>query len=101
MGESNQQHRGCEIVRDVLLEVRHNTTDPAIKTESQSLAEEAGLYGLSICTVVCHDILAKIQHVNKLLQSEIKQIDVAVDLLKKTEASRQLQRHCFFFCPSI
>uniref|UniRef100_A0A672Y3A4 TTF-type domain-containing protein n=1 Tax=Sphaeramia orbicularis TaxID=375764 RepID=A0A672Y3A4_9TELE len=74
-------------VRDALLEVRDNTTDPVIKTEAQSLAEEVGSYRFSICTVVWYDILTKIQHVHKLLQLETMQVDLAVHLLKKTEAS--------------
>ncbi|KAK0144203.1 Zinc finger MYM-type protein 1 [Merluccius polli] len=72
-------------VRDALMEVRDNATDPVIKIEAQSLAEEVGSYRFSICTVVWHDILTKIQHVSKLLQR--MQMDVAVNLLRKTEAS--------------
>ena len=74
-------------VREALLDVRDKATDPVIKIEVQSLAEEVGSYRFSICTVVWHDILTKIQHVSKLLQSETMQMDVAVDLLRKTEAS--------------
>ena len=74
-------------VRDALIEVRDNATDPTIKIEAQSLAEEVGSYRFSICTVVWHDILTNIKHVSKLLQSETMQMDVAVDLLRKTEAS--------------
>lgn len=37
--------------------------------------------------MVWHDILTNIYHVSKLLHSETMQMDVAVDLLKKTEAS--------------
>ena len=47
------------------MEVRDNATDPVIKIEAQSLAEEVGSYRFSICTVVWHDILTKIQHVSK------------------------------------
>ena len=74
-------------VREPLLDVRDKATDPVIKIEAQSLAEEVGSYRFSICTVIWHDILTKIQHVSKLLQSETMQMDVAVDLLRKTEAS--------------
>ena len=74
-------------IREALLDVRDKATDPVIKIEAQSLAEEIGSYRFSICTVVWHDILTKIQHVSKLLQSETMQMDVAVDLLRKTEAS--------------
>lgn len=73
-------------VRDALLEVGDHATDPAIKNEAQSLAEEVASYRFSLCSVISHDILTKIQYVNKLLQSETLQMDVAVDL-KKTEAS--------------
>jgi len=74
-------------VRDALLEVRDKATDPVIKIEAQSLAEEVGSYRFAICTVVWYDILTKIQHVSKVLQSVSMQLDVAVDLLRKTEAS--------------
>lgn len=74
-------------VRDALLEVRASTADPAIKIEAQALAEEVGSYRFSICTVVWYDILRKIQTVNKLLQSQCMHLDVAVDILKKTETS--------------
>lgn len=74
-------------VRDALLEVRDKTKDPVIKTEAQSLAEEIGSYRFAICCVVWYDILCKIQHVNKLLQSVSMQIDVALKLLETTEAS--------------
>lgn len=74
-------------VRDALLEVRYNAIDPVIKIEAQSLAEKVGSYRFSICTVVWYDILTKIKHVSKLLQSATMQMDVAVDLLGKTEAS--------------
>ncbi|KAJ8385496.1 hypothetical protein AAFF_G00185920 [Aldrovandia affinis] len=74
-------------VRAALLEVRDKATDAVIKIEAQSLAEEVGSYHFLICTVVWYDILTKIQHVSKLMQSASMQLDVAVDLLKKTEAS--------------
>lgn len=74
-------------VRNALLEVREKAPDPAIKIEAQSLAEEVGSYRFAICSVVWCDILTKIQHVSKLLQSVSMQWDVAVDLLRKTEAS--------------
>ncbi|XP_064113659.1 uncharacterized protein LOC135220370 [Macrobrachium nipponense] len=74
-------------VRDALLEVRGSTADPAIKIEAQALAEEVGSYRFSICTVVWYDILKKVQTVNKLLQSQCMQLDVAVDILKKAETS--------------
>lgn len=74
-------------VRDALLEVRDKATDPVIKIEEQSLSEEVGSNRFSICTVVWYDILTKIQHVSKVLQSVSMQLDVAVNLLRKTEAS--------------
>lgn len=74
-------------VRDALLEVRDEGIVPAIKTEAQSLADEVGSYRFSVCTAVWCEILTNIQHVSKLLQAETMQMDVAVDLLKKTEAS--------------
>lgn len=39
-------------VRDAFLEVRDRVTNPAIKIEAQSLAEEVGSYRFSVCTVV-------------------------------------------------
>lgn len=39
-------------VRDAFLEVRDRVTNPAIKIETQSLAEEVGSYRFSVCTVV-------------------------------------------------
>lgn len=63
-------------VRDILLEVRDNTTDPVIKIEAPSLAVEVGSYRFS-----------KMQYLNKLLQCEKMRMDFAVDLWRKTEAS--------------
>lgn len=72
-------------VREALLEVRDKATDGNIRIEAQSLAEEVGSYHFSVCSVVWYDILAKIQHVSKLMQSSEMQLDVAVDLLGKTQ----------------
>lgn len=66
--------------------MRETTEDPVVKVEAQSLAEEIG-YRFSICTVIWYDILNKIQHVSKQMQSPSMQLDVAVDLLKKTRDS--------------
>lgn len=74
-------------VRDALLKVREKATDSMIKTEAQSLAEEVGSYRFSICSVVWYDMLAKIHHVSKALQSMSMQLDVALNLLRTTEAS--------------
>ncbi|XP_042236980.1 uncharacterized protein LOC121876109 [Homarus americanus] len=71
-------------IRQALLELREFATDPVIKVEVQSLAEEVGSYRFVICSVVLYDILSKIQHVSKLMQSTTMQLGVAVDLLKKT-----------------
>ncbi|KAL1277057.1 hypothetical protein QQF64_023730 [Cirrhinus molitorella] len=83
-------------VREALLEVRETTADPVVKVEAQSLAEEIGSYRFSICTVIWYDILSKIQHVSKLMQSPSMQIDVAVDLLKKTRDSLDSYRSTGF-----
>ncbi|XP_068115082.1 zinc finger MYM-type protein 1-like [Hyperolius riggenbachi] len=74
-------------IREALLQVRETSSDPGVQAEAQSLAEEVGSFRFLICTVVWYDILQKIQIVSKLMQSESMQLDVAVDLLKKTEAS--------------
>ncbi|XP_042216761.1 uncharacterized protein LOC121862523 [Homarus americanus] len=73
-------------ISEVLLELRESATDPVIKVEAQSLAEEVGSYRFVICSVVWYDIqvLSKIQHVSKVMQSTTMQLGVAVDLLKKT-----------------
>ncbi|XP_042212755.1 uncharacterized protein LOC121859856 [Homarus americanus] len=71
-------------IREALLEFRESATDPVVKVEAQSLAEEVGSYRFVICPVVWYDILSKIQHVSKLMQSTTMQLGVAVDLLKKT-----------------
>ena len=83
-------------VRDALLEVRNTTSDPTLKIEAQSLAEEIGSYRFCICTVVWFDILSKVQIVNKHLQFQSMQLDVAVDLLEKAEASLASYRHTGF-----
>lgn len=83
-------------VREALLEVRETTADPVVKVEAQSLAEEIGSYRFSICTVIWYDILSKIQHVSKLMQSPSMQLDVAVDLLKKTRDSLDSYRSTGF-----
>ena len=66
-------------VRGALLEVRETTSDPVVRVEAQSLAEEIGSYRFSICTAIWYDILNQIQHVSKLLHSPSMQLDVAVD----------------------
>ena len=43
-------------VREALIEVRHQTKDPVIKIEAQSLSEEVGSYRFTICAVVWYDI---------------------------------------------
>lgn len=70
-------------IRDALLEV----TDALTKIEAQALAEEVGLYHLQICKVVWYDFLHQVNHVSKLLQSAIIQLDLAVDLLMKAKTS--------------
>lgn len=74
-------------IREALLEVREKTADPVVRVEAQSLAEEIGSFCFCICTAIWHDILCKIQHVSKLIQSPSMQLDVAVNLLKKTRDS--------------
>lgn len=66
--------------------MRNRTTDAIIGTEAQSLAEEVGSYRFCICSVVWYDILAKIHHVSKMLQSVSMQLDVALELLKTAKA---------------
>ncbi|XP_023696751.1 zinc finger MYM-type protein 1-like isoform X1 [Paramormyrops kingsleyae] len=77
-------------VREALLEVRGQTKDPVIKVEAQFLAEEVGSFRFLLCTVIWYDILNKIQHVSKVLQSETLQVNVAVSLL---EAEIALQNY--------
>ncbi|KAM4592407.1 zinc finger MYM-type protein 1-like [Odontesthes bonariensis] len=79
-------------VRDALLEVRDQAKEPIIKTEAQSLAEEVGSYHFAICCVVWYDILSKVQHVSKLLQSASMQVDIALNLIQTTEASLSTYR---------
>ncbi|XP_059182372.1 uncharacterized protein LOC131961119 [Centropristis striata] len=83
-------------VREALLEVRETTKDPVVRVEAQSLAEEIGSYRFCICTAIWYDILSKIQHVSKLMQSPSMQLDVAVDLLKKTKDSLTSYRNTGF-----
>lgn len=80
-------------VRDALLE---KANDPVVKIEAHTLAEEVGSYRFAICTVVWYDILIQIHHVSKLMQSESMQLDVAVSLLMKTEASLKSYRKTGF-----
>ena len=61
--------------------MRETSADPVVRVEVQSLAEEIRF---SICTAIWYDILNQIQHVSKLLLSPSMQLDVAIDLLKKT-----------------
>lgn len=83
-------------VREALLEVRETATDPVVRVEAQSLAEEIGSYRFCICTAIWYDILSKIQYVSKLMQSPSMQLDVAVDLLKKTKDSLTSYRNTGF-----
>ncbi|XP_026046168.1 zinc finger MYM-type protein 1-like [Astatotilapia calliptera] len=50
-------------VREALLEVRETATDPVVRVEAQSLAEEIGSYRFCICTAIWYDILSKIQYI--------------------------------------
>ncbi|XP_034081663.1 uncharacterized protein LOC117552398 [Gymnodraco acuticeps] len=83
-------------IREALLEVRETTADLVVRVEAQSLAEEIGSYRFIICTTIWYDILYKIQHVSKLMQSPSMQLDVAVDLLKKTGDSLTCYRRTGF-----
>lgn len=75
---------------DVLIKVRDNTKDPAIKAEVQS--EEVGSYHFNSCMVVWYGLLSAIQHVSKVMQSPKMDVDLAVSLLKKTEQGLQSHR---------
>lgn len=79
-------------VREGLIEVRSETTNPMLKIEVQSLAEEAESYSFAICTVVWYDILSHNQQASKLLQSSSMQLDVTVKLLRKTETALSTYR---------
>lgn len=52
-------------VRQVLLEAKGKATDPAIRTEAQSLAKETESICFSICSV-WYDFLNSIEKVSKL-----------------------------------
>ncbi|XP_034072239.1 uncharacterized protein LOC117546199 [Gymnodraco acuticeps] len=80
-------------VRDALLEVRDKATDMMIKIEAQSLAEEVGSYRFSICTVVWYDIISKVK--------QSMQLDIAVDLLRKTKATLEDYRATGFASAQI
>lgn len=77
---------------DVLIKVRDDTKDPAIKAEAQSLSGEVGSYRFNICMVVWYGLLSAIQHVSKVMQSPKMDVDLAVSLLKKTEQVLQSHR---------
>jgi len=83
-------------IREALLEVGGKTADPVVRVEAQSLDEEIGSYRFCICIAIWYDILCKIQHVSKLMQSPSMQLDVAVDLLKKTRDSLTSYRNTRF-----
>lgn len=68
------------LVREALIQVRDQPTDPVLCTEAQSLAEELGSYRFAICTVVWYEILYHIQQVSKLMKSPLMQVNVAVNL---------------------
>lgn len=72
-------------VREALLEVKEMSADPALQIEAQSLAEEFGSFGFSVCTLVWYDILNRIENVSKLMQSVSIRLHMAVDLLGKTK----------------
>lgn len=72
-------------MREALIKVREQTKDPVMRTEDQSLSEEVGSYGFSICIVVWYDILRQIQHVSKLMKSPGMHVDAAVSLLRQME----------------
>ncbi|XP_034092482.1 uncharacterized protein LOC117559868 [Gymnodraco acuticeps] len=72
-----------------------------IKIEAQSLAEEVGSYRFSIYTVVWYDILSKVKQVSKVMQSVSMQLDIAVDLLRKTKATLEDYRATGFASAQI
>lgn len=74
-------------VREALLEVRENATEPTIKVETHSLAEEIASFRFQICCVVWYDILSQINTTSKLLQSVNMQLEVAVGIIKKNKAN--------------
>lgn len=78
-------HYQAQAVREALIEVREKTTDPTVKVEAHSLAEEIGSFRFQICCVVWYDILSQINITSKLLQSPNMQFDVAVGLIKKNK----------------
>ena len=101
VGKQDKKHSGSKVPgwasQRSSLKVRETTADPVVKVEAQSLAEEIGSYCFSVCTVIWYDILNRIQHVSKLMQSDSMQLDVAFDLLEKTRDSPHLlQKHWIF-----
>lgn len=76
--------------------MRETSVDPVVRVKAQSLAKEIGSYRFCIHSVIWYDILSQIQHVRKLMQSHSMQLDVAVDLLKKTRDSFTSYRHTGF-----
>ncbi|KAM3624160.1 uncharacterized protein V6R79_019961 [Siganus canaliculatus] len=72
-------------VREALLEVREKTTDPIVKVETHSLAEEIGSFRFQICCMVWYEILSQINTTSKLLQSANMQIDVAMSLVQRNQ----------------
>ena len=80
-------------VREAHLEVRETPADPVVRVQAQSLAEETGSYHFCICTAIWYEVLSKMQHGSKLIQSSSMQLDVADDLLQKARDSLMSYRN--------
>lgn len=78
-------HYQADKVGEALLEIKKKATDPTVKVETHSLAEEIRSFRFQICCVVWYDILSQINTTCQLLQSLYMQLDVAVRIIQKNK----------------
>lgn len=68
-------------IRDALLEVAEGCSDPKVKSETMSLANEIQSFEFLMSMVIWYDILFAVNTVSKTLQSKDMQLDVALSQL--------------------
>lgn len=88
-------------IRKALLEFRETVYNGITRVKAHSLAEIIGSLRFQICTAIFYEIFSKLNIINKLLQSETMQLDVALNLLSKIKTSLTAYRKNAFAAAEI
>jgi hypothetical protein len=64
-------------------------SDPVCYSEASNLIEETNPYRFFLCPVIWYNILKEIDKVNKLVEQEKVQLDMAVMLIRSTTAEME------------